>query len=272
MGTVAAGCLICAALVLLVRTQRQPALRSRATIRPLLLGRPTGRWPVGRVAGWAAAGTVGCAAGLVAGPVAAALAGVSSALLGRRFHSVRAAAAAAAARSAEVEALAALAAELRSGRQPGEALASVQAPAGTGVQTALRAAHSAAALGGDVATALQRDAPAGGLLERLAAAWQVSEVTGASLAAVVERVDVEARGEAAARLKAQVEMAGARATGGLLAGLPLLGVALGQAMGARPLHVLLHTPLGALCAGSGLALEIAGLAWVSRLAASAIEP
>ncbi len=268
----AAGCLIGAALVLAGWPARPIRVaRPARPAGPLRLAWPAARWrPTGRVALGACSVGAGCVAGLAAGPVAAVLATVSTTLAARHVRTSRAERAAAAGRSGEIEALAALGAELRSGRQPVGALAAVEAPGGLGA--ALAAARAAAALGGDVAAAVRRDAPAGGVQQRLAAAWQVSELTGAPLAAVVDRVEADARSAAGVRQHAHVELAGARATGGLLAALPALGVGLGQAMGAHPVRVLLHTPLGALCAGCGLALEVAGLAWIGRLTRTAIGP
>ena len=48
-------------------------------------------------------------------------------------------------------------------------------------------------------------------------------------------------------------MAAPKATMALLAGLPLFGLALGQAIGARPIHLLLYRPIGwGLLAGAML--------------------
>ena len=37
-------------------------------------------------------------------------------------------------------------------------------------------------------------------------------------------------------------------------------------MGADPLRILLHTPIGAACAGVAVLLQLVGLAWTNRLA------
>jgi len=252
-----------AAVVLLIRSDRLGWLARRGSTTGSL------SWPAGRRAVFAAA-AVGAAGGALAGAVACVLIGAAAAVVAHRWQQRLAAAQLSRRRSAEVELLAALAAELRAGRQSGSALALVEAVAGTGLGDALADARAAAAAGGDVAAALRDGAPEGGTLARLAAAWQVSVVAGAPLAEVVARVEAELRAVAAVHEKADAELAGARATGGLLAMLPLLGVGLGQAMGARPLHVLLDTPVGALCSGAGLALELAGLAWVQRLTGGAV--
>lgn len=247
--------------------------------RPARFGQPgarwrPGSWPTGRGAVLAAAAGA-AVAGAWAGPVASVLAGAAAAVAVHRWQHSRAVAQRVRRRAAEVELLAALVAELRAGRQAQSALSAVQAVADASLGDALAAARAAAATGGDVGAALRsgtepdvtRDGHS--TLHRLAAAWQVSAVAGAPLAEVVERVQAELRAVTDLQAKAEVELAGARATGGLLALLPVLGVVLGQAMGARPLHVLLDTPVGAICSACGLALELAGLSWVGRLTGGA---
>jgi tight adherence protein B len=60
-------------------------------------------------------------------------------------------------------------------------------------------------------------------------------------------------------------LAGARATTGLLACLPALGLLLGTALGADPLRVLLHSAAGLACLVVGGALEGTGLWWALRI-------
>jgi len=104
------------------------------------------------------------------------------------------------------------------------------------------------------------------LWSRVAAASTVAERTGAPLADVIERIEADARSADRARAAASAQLAGARATAWLLAGLPAGGIALGYAVGADPLAVLLYTPIGAVCAVGAIALQLAGLAWANRLA------
>jgi len=262
-----------AGLLLVVATAGVLGLRgdrlSRLLLRDHLLGELRSRrlrWPAGRAGVPAAAALAGSLAS-TAGPVAGVVAGTLTAVLVRRWQQGRRTAEAGRRGAAELELLSAFAAELRAGRQPGMALALV-APSGP-AGSRLAEATAAAGLGGDVATALRHGAPDSATFSRLAVAWEVSTRAGAPLADLVNRVEAEVRAGQEQRLKAEVELAGARATGGLLAGLPILGVILGQLMGAAPLHVLLHTPAGALCCAGGLTLELAGLAWVGRLTAVA---
>jgi tight adherence protein B len=97
------------------------------------------------------------------------------------------------------------------------------------------------------------------------AAARLAEQTGAPLAELVERIEADARAMDRARAAAAAQAAGARATGYLLAGLPIGGIALGYGIGVDPLDVLLHTPIGAACAFGAVVLQLAGLAWTERL-------
>lgn len=112
------------------------------------------------------------------------------------------------------------------------------------------------------------------LRARVRAAVVLAERTGAPLAEVLERIEADARGADRARAASAAQTAGSRATAWLLAGLPLGGIALGYAIGADPLAVLLVTPIGAACAFGAVALQLAGLGWVGRITrgASAAAP
>ena len=256
-GLAAAACLAGAGLVLVTR-------RPRAAWLPRIRGGRI-RWPTGRLGVVVTVTVTGVVVGGLGGPVAGGLGATAAVLAMRWMRSASTSREAAARRSAEVEVLATLAAELRAGRHPAAALAMAGATELGAIAGVVAGAAAAATLGGDVPATLRRASAEGSPLDRLAAAWQVSEVTGASLAEVVARVERQVRGEIALGRAADVELTGARVTGALLAALPLLGIGLGEAMGAHPLRVLLHTPLGAVAAGCGVAFELAGLAWVSRL-------
>ncbi|MFI5839627.1 type II secretion system F family protein [Catenuloplanes sp. NPDC051500] len=104
------------------------------------------------------------------------------------------------------------------------------------------------------------------------AAWRLAERTGAPLADLVERIESDTRALARGEAAAAAEAAGARATAWLLAGLPAGGLVLGVFMGVDPLHVLLHTPVGAACATGAVLLQSAGLAWANRLATPGVTP
>lgn len=214
---------------------------------------------------------------LVVGLVPAVLA-AAAAVAGRRWQTGRQRAAAREReRARAVEACAALAAELRSGRAPDQALMVAAELACGPSARSLAAAAAAARLGGDVAAALRPEPPVPGstgtavpeVLRALSACWTVCANTGSGLASAVERLEQGLRAQAAQRRAVQAELAGPRATAGLLAVLPLAGLVLAAGLGADPLRVLLHTPLGLVCLVTGLGLDLLGVLWVGRLVARA---
>ncbi|MGH3326985.1 MAG: type II secretion system F family protein [Streptomycetales bacterium] len=160
-----------------------------------------------------------------------------------------------------------LADELRAGRAAREALArsAEAAPA------LLGPVLSTARLGGDVPAALVDVAgqPGADALRRLAACWHVAEATGAGFARSAERLASALRAEEYLRREVGAQLAGTRATAGLLALLPFFGLLLGAGVGAHPLQVLLHDPYGQACLVAGLALDLAGVLWVDRIARAA---
>ncbi|MFI8926889.1 type II secretion system F family protein [Streptomyces sp. NPDC053474] len=180
----------------------------------------------------------------------------------------------------------ALAGEVRAGRQPGEALRTATEgptagradPRATGPTLSggsLRqglggewaGVLAAARFGGDVPGALReaaREPGAEGLLG-LAACWRVAVDRGAGLATGLERLEGALRAERDQRSDLRAQLAGARSTAVLLAGLPALGLLMGSALGARPLRVLLHTGAGFGCLLVGGLLEGAGAWWALRI-------
>ncbi len=222
--------------------------------------------PVGAVA-------VGALLVLGTGPVPLLLAGGAAVVLRRVLRARAAARDEAAERTGARQACAALSAELRAGRDPAGAL-EVAATAATGpFARSLLAAAAAARLGGDVAAALESGPPSAVPQVRrgLAACWTASATTGAGLAAAVDRLEEGLRGAAEARRSVEAEVAGPRATAGLLALLPVAGVLLAAGLGADPLHVLLETPVGLACLVLGLALDGLGVWWTGRLVDRALR-
>jgi tight adherence protein B len=199
-----------------------------------------------RLATAAAAGAGAAAAGAVAGPVAAVIAAVYVTAGIVVYLSRQRAVADEAAFQAALAAVGAVAADLRAGADPA---------------TAVARSRFALARGGDVAD----------LSSRVDAATRVADESGAPLADLLERLEGEGRTLSRARGAAAAQASGAQATAWLLAALPAGGVALGEGVGTDPLHVLLHTPIGAACAGGAMVFQVAGLTWVHRLAASIME-
>ncbi|MEW2137598.1 type II secretion system F family protein [Streptomyces sp. NPDC005409] len=216
---------------------------------------------------------------LVAGLVVAALGGsvlplVAGAVampLVRRWLRVWSRERARAARATEVVALCgATAGELRAGAQPGQALTaamrrSAAGPGGPGAAEA--GVLAAAAFGGDVPGALRQAArePGAEGLAGMAACWRVSVDGGAGLAAGLDRLEGALRAERDRQESLRAQLAGARSTVVVLALLPLVGLLIGTGLGADPLRVLLHTPMGWGCLLAGAVLEALGLLWCHRI-------
>lgn len=166
-------------------------------------------------------------------------------------------------RTAEVEWLDALAAELRAGRDPATALAALP-----GSVSVCPRARAAARTGGDVARALHLDGGRSPTLRAAAACWTVAAGSGAGLAASLEVLSDAAREDERVRAELEAGVAEPRATALVLAALPAVGMALGAGLGAQPLAWLLGAPLGRAVLGAGLLLEVVGALWAWRIAAS----
>jgi len=137
--------------------------------------------------------------------------------------------------------------------------------------TMLNGAAAASRLGSDVAGALRVTArlPGASGLEELAAAWEVSERSGAPMARVLDCLGEGIRDEREAQREIAAGLGPAKATARLMAVLPIFGLAMGMSMGAQPLQVLINTVAGSLCLAAGAALACAGVWWVDQIAARA---
>jgi tight adherence protein B len=174
---------------------------------------------------------------------------------------------------ATVEVVFALAAELHAGRTPAEALGSA-ADSGDVLRQPLMAAASVVRSGAPAAEPLSEMArlPGCEMLAAVGAVWQVTEQVGGAVADGLDRHGASLDFDIADRRAFEAALAGPRASMTMLAGLPALGLLMGQSAGARPLHLLLHRPLGwALLAGA-LVLELAGVAWSRRLVRGVLPP
>jgi tight adherence protein B len=169
-------------------------------------------------------------------------------------------------RAATVDVVHALAAELRAGRPLAAALAAVVDQAGA-LRAELIAAAAAVRTGARAAEELDRLAGLPGChgLRGASAAWDVTERAGGPVADLLDRLGAALDVEQRQRQVLDVAMAGPRTTVALLAVLPLMGVALGQSVGARPLDLLLHRPFGWGLLAAAAALDGAGVLWVRRL-------
>ncbi|HVV23100.1 MAG TPA: type II secretion system F family protein [Pseudonocardiaceae bacterium] len=232
-----------------------------------LTGRTTRRLPVLRpspllvIGGAAVLALLGFGAGVA---IAVAAVGVTVRALWRSHRRTVGQLAAA---ESMVDAVHGVVAELRSGAHPVVAAESAARDARAPADAVLTAIAATARLGGDLTASLHRVgtpvlAP---VLRPLVQAWSLAQRHGLPLADVLDAVrrDVAERLKFARRVRAR--MAGPKASGTVLAVLPLLGVLLGEGMGARPSHVLLATPVGQTLLAVGTSLICAGLYWITRL-------
>jgi tight adherence protein B len=216
-------------------------------------------------AGWCALILVAFAAcGVAAATSVAVLAGVVTLRLRRRRGLRRTA------RDAQsmAAALEVLVSELRVGAHPVRAFVVAASESRGGVATAFREVAARALLGADVAAGLRSAAahsarPAD--WERMAVFWQLAVNHGLAVATLMRAAqrDIVERQRFWSRVDAG--MAGARATASILAGLPLLGVALGQLIGAQPVSFLLGGGAGGWFLLIGTALVCCGLLWADHI-------
>jgi tight adherence protein B len=155
-----------------------------------------------------------------------------------------------------------LVAELDAGGRPDVALRAAAECAGRHALALDRAADEAGrglepAFGADEA------------LDPLAHAWRVAAGSGARLAGVVGQAADDLAARIAQRRAVGASVAGARSSAAMLAMLPAVGLLLGSALQAHPLHLLLATSSGHLLCLGGIVLDAAGLMWVQRLTARA---
>ena len=172
------------------------------------------------------------------------------------------------------DALDVLVGELRVGAHPvtafGVAAGEVDGP----VAAAMGAVASRGHLGADVSAGLRAAAGASelpGHWERLAVCWQLAQTHGLAIATLMQAAqrDIAERERFSAKFDAG--LAGARATAGILAALPLFGIALGQLIGADSLGFLMAGGVGGWLLVTGVALCCLGLWWSDRIASKALR-
>jgi tight adherence protein B len=159
--------------------------------------------------------------------------------------------------------------ELRAGMHPAAAAAGAAVDAAPEVSGLFRDLASMSRLGGE-STALSHESGRGPSeldtsVGRMLRAWTLAQRHGVALADLLDAVrrDVEHRLAFVRDLEAK--MAGPRATAAVLTGLPILGVLLGQAVGADPLAVLTERPIGQVLLVVGIGLLCSGMFWTMRL-------
>jgi tight adherence protein B len=238
------------------------AERGRLTTRETRATRATHRQPAARGVRWSryilpatalGAGLVWVTAG-VALAIAAAAIGATTWQLVSDLDRRRAAATVRAERLAAVRLLVG---ELQAGARPAVALVAAAELAPHCAAT-LHAAAVGASGAGDAASVLCRDPDT----RLLGLAWRLGEDTGAALAEVLGRLADDLAADEQVRRAVGVALAGPRASAVLLGALPLLGLALGALMGARPWAFLAGPAPGRAVCCVGVLLDLAGLLWL----------
>jgi len=158
--------------------------------------------------------------------------------------------------------------ELRAGSHPVRAFGIAADETAGPVAASLRSVAARARLGADVTAGLCAAARSSALPAhwgRLAVCWQLAGDHGLAIATLMRAAqrDIAERQRFWTRVAAG--LAGARATAAILAGLPVLGVLLGQLIGARPLSFLLDGHAGGWMLVVGSTLACGGLLWSDRI-------
>lgn len=160
--------------------------------------------------------------------------------------------------------------ELRVGAHPVAAISVAAQEADEPIAGSLGAVAARALLGADVAAGLRAEgcsSASSGHWDRLAVCWQLAQTHGLAIATLMQAAqrDIAERERFGGRVDAG--MAGARATATILAGLPVLGVLLGHAIGAEPLRFLLSGGVGGWLLVVGTAFVCCGLWWSDKITA-----
>ncbi len=173
----------------------------------------------------------------------------------------------------------AVAAQLRAGVPPTDAWRSVLgvpgADDGTPPAAALLAVGRARRDGRRVGArraAVPDDAAHRARVRAVLAGTRVAAETGAPLADVLADLADAVAADAEQSADLVAALAGPRATARVLVLLPVLGLLVGAAIGARPWEVLTGGGVGSALGAAGLVLAAAGQAWVRALLRRAVVP
>lgn len=106
----------------------------------------------------------------------------------------------------------------------------------------------------------------------VAACFEVCEVSGAPVAAVLDRLAAAIEADHDAAALRETALAGPRATVRLLTWLPFVGLGLGMVMGVDPLEALFGSPVGWTVLAAGVGFAVVGRAWSAKMISSAARP
>lgn len=160
----------------------------------------------------------------------------------------------------DIDALAALGAELRAGQTMSAGLRAASSTASDNLRAGFASAASAVELGADPIAALL-EAESAPLLVSVGRMWRLSLDAGCPLAEAIEAIELDHRERRRHQLELRSLLAGPSATAGMLALLPVFGLFMGSAIGARPLHTLTQTTVGGVVLIIGTLLTLVGVTW-----------
>jgi tight adherence protein B len=161
-------------------------------------------------------------------------------------------------------ALEVLVGELRAGANPVDAFAVASAESSGQVAGILLTVASRARLGADVATGLREAAKSSAAptsWERVASYWHLAADHGLAMATLMSAAQHDITSRQRFGDGVHAGLAGARATAGILAALPVIGLLLGGLIGAHPISFLLGGPVGGVLLAAGAGLMCGGLIW-----------
>ncbi len=159
--------------------------------------------------------------------------------------------------------------ELRVGAHPVRAFSVAADETAGSVAAAFRAVAARARLGADVPAGLRsagKSSAAPGYWDRLAVCWQLAAEHGLGMSTLMRAAQSDIAERQCFSARVTSKLAGARATATILAGLPVLGVLLGELIEAQPLRFLLGSQAGGFSLAVGTALACGGLLWSDRIA------
>lgn len=163
-----------------------------------------------------------------------------------------------------------LSGELKAGAHPVAAFDAAGAEVGGEVGGWLRGVAARGRLGADVGAGIRAVATVSVLPEswrRLAVCWQLGQSHGLAIATLMRAAQHDIVERERFRGRVDAGLAGARTTAVVLAGMPVLGILLGQLIGADPLAFLFSGGAGGVLLVIGIALSCLGLCWSDRIVA-----
>lgn len=223
-----------------------------------------------RRAGWVAVvpAAAAAAAALVASPALACMSVIAGLVIWMRRRRRQRERRRRAEGQAMAGALEVLIGELRVGAHPARAFTIAASESEGAVGASLGAVATRALLGADVASGLRAMAAGSSVpayWDRLAACWRLAAEHGLAMSTLIQAAhgDIVDRQRFADRIRAA--LAGARATAAILAGLPVIGVLLGELIGAHPIRFLLDDRVGGWLLVVGGSLVCAGVVWSDHI-------